>query len=516
MPEIKKRMVDVNIYNPVGGLDLESDSALIEPTKTPKCKDVVFRSSYISKLPGDSVFGGTSTPLTGDLLSLESFPLNGSTEIIAHTTSRMYAYDEATDAFVSLASSYTANQGNVVKGDVMFGYYIYCNGKDRVQKYDGTTVTDLTYNAVAKRILQFGSRCILFNVTLSSTNYPRRVSWSRVGYPESFPFVSGDGSGFIDLDEREVGDIITAELLRGKVYIYGTKGMVEMSLTGVSTNPFLFTAYVTNFYILGINNVYVLEESHIVITRNDIVSFTGTYYMGVLQAQSLLPTGIRLELFNAINALYLSRAFVVRDLGNQELLFFFPSGQEANCNKYYRYNLKTKVWSKGDRGYMCATTYAKADYPQIKDMTEPISSYTISYDSLVATTHPAALLLGDVGGTVYQDGGSNTYKGVASDGWWDTKDILTDSEGYKRNAACYMRVGIEAKGNSIDLYYSVDGGIIYNFLTTITLSSTWNRYNYDFEKTAVQMRFQIRNPREESFDLKWLGTSYLPLSQSGV
>ena len=112
-----KKAQDINLYNPMKGLNLDLDGALIGDDETPNCRDIVFRDRAFSKVPGTAFFGMAAVN-SEVIISLESFPLIGSTQVLMHTTTKVYRYNSATSLFVELQSGLTATVDKVVKGDV--------------------------------------------------------------------------------------------------------------------------------------------------------------------------------------------------------------------------------------------------------------------------------------------------------------------------------------------------------------------------------------------------------------
>jgi len=128
-------------------------------------------------------------------------------------------------------------------------------------------------------------------------------------------------------------------------------------------------------------------------------------------------------------------------------------------------------------------------------------------------------IYGGTGGRVYADDDSTWDDvGVAVDAWWDSKDFVY-GDSYKRTTTRWMELNFEACGDTVSVYYSVDGGLSYvqlNGGTAVTLTQNWKSYKLDYQLSSNMVRFRFRNnSSEEYFKMRWLEVGFIPQSDRG-
>jgi len=94
----KQRRKYYPLYGLDKGLDYSMGSTMIGDTFTPKCHEVDFRNSEISKTKGTKYFAGTDTvPILDTVMSMYHYYLMSGTEkLVVHTTTNVYGYNATT------------------------------------------------------------------------------------------------------------------------------------------------------------------------------------------------------------------------------------------------------------------------------------------------------------------------------------------------------------------------------------------------------------------------------------
>jgi len=103
------------------------------------------------------------------------------------------------------------------------------------------------------------------------------------------------------------------------------------------------------------------------------------------------------------------------------------------------------------------------------------------------------------------------------DGDWQSIDFTADKfEYYKR----WLQLDFEAKGNSIDIEYSIDYGSTWSSIkTNYALSPDWSNkmYRVYFDVVARNIRFRFRNNRSgETFSLRQFYPYYLDREETNA
>lgn len=126
---------------------------------------------------------------------------------------------------------------------------LFCNNKDVIQQYDGTTVTDYVYNMetgnppVAVTTLtcswmaQAKDRLLLLRTTENGTIYPQRIRISGTGQSCDDFRTSATGAGFIDIPDGTW--INGAAFNRDDVIIFTQASVWTLKYTGNDTTPFV-------------------------------------------------------------------------------------------------------------------------------------------------------------------------------------------------------------------------------------------------------------------------------------
>ncbi len=528
-----KRRKYHTVFDPTSGLQYDLASTLIDERKTPNCSEVLFREHEVRKNYGTTIFGGgtgvvTGTSgLSGTVQYLESFYKsdNSAGILICHTAvtgvqSAVNTYNTTTKVFTPIANGtgMTASDTYFITSENMNDKYIFCNNKDTLKKWtgsgaiaplvSGTGASSLYY---CQKLLKYGERMCLFRTTEGGTLYPQRIRWSVVNGEDDY---TGTGSGFADLKTQLGQDFIqTGEKLGNYVVIYGEDTIVLMDYKGDVNNPFSFDSRVSGVGLPSMRAIVNLGDEHIFLGWEDVYSYKGG------REVSSVCKGLSEEVFSVINPESIHISFMIHVSEREEILLFLPTAGSDYCNMYYRYSLKNGSWSKGDKG-----AYTGFGFYELKtsrtwaEMTMAWSAVAQKWNESTLLALSAITLVGNTaGGISYIDETTQNWSdGSAVVAWWDTKDFVIGSE-YERNVTNWMEFNFEAKGNTVNVQYSVDGGVTWSGAKTFTLSTTvWDMYNYDFEVCSDKIRFRFSNSvANETFVIRMFEIGYVESSDRG-
>ena len=105
LPTIRRKYAKVFDLN--GGLHYGRPTNQIGDGDTPNCEEVTLRDSLISKTAGTSYFASTNTyPLDGTVMHFDQYyKTDGTSQLMCHTTTKVYYYNTSTHMFVSLVET---------------------------------------------------------------------------------------------------------------------------------------------------------------------------------------------------------------------------------------------------------------------------------------------------------------------------------------------------------------------------------------------------------------------------
>ncbi len=118
-------------------------------------------------------------------------------------------------------------------------------------------------------------------------------------------------------------------------------------------------------------------------------------------------------------------------------------------------------------------------------------------------------MIGLSAGTVHNYDYSSLNDGsTAINSYFTTPDITIDKEEYKIKRKDFTNVYIDAKGDNLSMYYSVDESENWTDADTISLEepSVYQLHQYPFTIAARNIRFKFANStKDESYSVRFVG-----------
>ena len=115
-------------------------------------------------------------------------------------------------------------------------------------------------------------------------------------------------------------------------------------------------------------------------------------------------------------------------------------------------------------------------------------------------------------GTVHNYDYSSANDGsTAINSYFTTPDITVDKEEYKIKRKDYRNVYVDAKGNNLSMYYSINEGSTWSDVDTDALDSTtvYNLHDFNFATAARNIRFKFANSAsDESYAVRFVGIEH--------
>jgi hypothetical protein len=223
-------------------------------------------------------------------------------------------------------------------------------------------------------------------------------------------------------------------------------------------------------------------------------------------SSSVIEAGIIDELRETINPSYIHKSWSVVVPELNEYWLGVAIGSQTGPDTVYKFNYVTRQCFKDTRvGIRSVGKYqATTDLTWDSD-TGTWDSAVDRWDDVAMTSLFPTVLFGDSSGLVTKrDTSVSDDNSVAINAYRETKDFEGDVKG---GLARWLECQIWAKGNSVTVHYSTDGGNTWNFEGVHTLASDYPSddspvYAYfDTVSSRLRLKFSYENSGE-TFSLK--------------
>ena len=195
---------------------------------------------------GLGVVSGIITP--GQLTGIAEYEIpGGQGELLVTDEKRVGAYNTTTKEIYDIALSdiFTGNANDTFVFQNWLSKIYFVNGVDRVQSWDGTTLSSITIDIdgnasndvdTCKDIKLLGNRLLLFSTTEASVEYAQRIRWSALLDPTLWDDTITAGGGFLDISTSD--EFISATYLKDKIVLNFSRSTWVLGQTGNIDLPF--------------------------------------------------------------------------------------------------------------------------------------------------------------------------------------------------------------------------------------------------------------------------------------
>ena len=561
------------IYSPSRGLVLNAPAPYLDPRASPDCQNVRFYDGIVEKrkgYPSTTYAGGT---ITGVPIKLHTYTKEDGTdyEILATTTNLYY---RTTGDWTSIASGLINTVDSRVIISTMYhnsAFYLCFGSRETgIKKWDGTTYSNLvtptdtgtidtitlndggtgytandvitivqsdgsggtvTVNTVdgsgviltitvlargsgysvadglattggtgsggkinitavnafykPKIILPYQYRLLLFNIEESGTEFPIKF---RYCCANDFTDWSSTGSGSRNMIQGAGSQIINAVPIKDYAGVYKDKSISVLDYVG-GTSIFATAVHIDGIGLLAQDAIVNLGTSHIFLGSDyNIYEWNGGW--------ELVPIGNAVKKYIKDN-LYVTnkaRCFAVPNYEKTEAHFFIPIGTDDYPTRYLTYNWTDKTWALNTVASCSGGGNLNTDGVE---------------KSMIALS----------AGTMHNYDYSSANDGAtAIDSYFTTSDVTVSKEEYKIMMKDYRNVYVDAKGDNLSMYYSVDEGSTWSTVDTDALDSTsiYNLHAFNFAKADRNIRFKFANATaDESYAVRFVGVEHKDIKHSG-
>lgn len=527
------------IVAPRGGLNLTLPGDLIRDTEMPACRNVFFQDGFIKSRYGYRTMG-INLPLSGSLLQMDQFTdFSENSWLFALTDKNIYKWDSTNTEWDILPgpnqvdTTYGAGAygeqfyggvgqglyGQGLYGEGLYGqstqfaggnsdfwsydyvrdtaesqpWWVATNNTDPVIVFKGgsnTSWSELlrTVGGVsfrAKHLVEFKSHLLFLDTTEGGDRYPQRVRWTDTANPDN-----------IDSGNASYNDLSGTDWISGAVKSRGDMlGIIKEDSIWIcwatgDSDIFDFKRKVSGQGSSAPKTIQVINGNIVFLGRDDVYIFDGSALspLGV-SFNDVKSSKVRSELVEQINYAQIGRAFaIVREQEKEYWIVIPTSGTYPDTAFVFNYELGT--WTKyvfGD--YLTGNGFYQLDSSVTYD--DLVGSYNAQTwrfgDRSMGSSSPT-LLLGDNSGNVFQYSSLDANEnGTAFTKQFETKDLNFTGLG---SAMRINRADVSFTGSGLDMYYSTDKGVNWNYIKSFGASNSLSRQQMSFRVTCDWIRFR--------------------------
>lgn len=384
--------------------------------------------------------------------------------------------------------------------------FIYTNGVDPPQKYDGTQTAALAgVNFQSCRVLAaYHGYLLAMDVNEGGTRFPQRVRNSDQGNPENW---TSSLAGFVDLVDTE--DFIrAAEALGPWMIIYRDASVIRRSYLGDPLQLFFDEYMLQGVGVLSPNCVAPTGSNHIFVGEQGMFRYSGGYDVDDIGEKIydylFSPTGI----FNQSKS---DRVFTLFVSEIDEVWVFIPTVQNNYCDTLLRYNLGEDSWwirkfanqmagfgflesISGRTWQQALQSWASDQQTWISRSKQPQAPQTIMCDPLSFRTW-------------LYDYQAVTDAGTTISWFFVTKDFEAIN-----NQITVDGIWAKGVGSGIKVEISLDRGQSWQVYGTFNFGLKPSTKNINMQITGDVARFRWSGT-DSSFQLDWYRVDYYPATE---
>lgn len=489
---------------PIEGLDSSKPAEFINERNSPNLQNIRVDRSVIRKREGTTVKGAALGEYVMRGVQFNRQGVNYNLRI-GPTKVEYYTAGAWTDITGTALTATNADPVDLAT-PLLSGQKILCitNYIDNIRKWtaSGNTAALGGSPPKCKYMTQYKDYMVLAYINDGNVR-TSRVQWCDTAAPETW---SGGNSGSKDLNDDD--EDITAICLYGEYVAVHKKNSIYLGYL-VSTNSiFKFDKKSTSAGAISHTSIQNLPTGEQIFLSSDgIRLFNGT-------STRLIESAVTEELRNGINFSYTERVWSVLVPEFDEVWIGIPIGSQTTGDTVYKYNYINGSCHKDYRpNTMCAWRFNNTASLTWDELTTSWDSSTLRWDDNSLGTDVLIPMFGDTSGySTYKDITVNNDNAIAIDAIWESKDFESDVKG---QICRWSLMELWAKGNNVDIDYSIDSGITWTNIETSALGSEYPEdYAPDilyFDVLSSKIRFRFRNSTlAETFYLKQFVVSYKP------
>ncbi|MDD2777504.1 MAG: hypothetical protein PHI16_01230, partial [Methanocellales archaeon] len=339
-----------------------------------------------------------------------------------------------------------------------------------------------------KIILPYQFRMLLFNVDEDGTDYPIKFRYTVANPTNVATAWTATGSGSRNMIQGKGTSIMNALAIKDYVGVYKDKSISVLDYVGGSS-IFATAVHIEGIGLLAQDAIVNLGTSHLFLGSDyNIYEWNGGW--------ELIPIGNTVKKYIKDNIYKTNklRCFATANFERTEAHFFIVIGTEDYPTRFLTYNWTDKTWALNT----CASCSGGGN---------------------LNTSGVEKTIIGLSAGTVHNYDYSSTNDGsTAINSYFTTPDVTIDKEEYKIKMKDFRNVYVDAKGNNLGMYYSVNEGSTWSTVDTDALESTsiYNLHAFNFADSGRNIRFKFANSTaSQSYAVRFVGIEHKDIKQSG-
>lgn len=330
-----------------------------------------------------------------------------------------------------------------------------------------------------------------------------RVQWPDTASPETW---TGGNSGAKDLNDDD--EEITAVALYGEYVAVHKKTCIYLGYLVDTSSIFKFDRKSTGSGAIAHTSIQSLPTGEqIYLATDGIRLFNGT-------SSRLIESPVTDELRQGINYAYTERTWSLIVPEFNEVWIGVAIGSQTTPDTVYKYNYITGSCHKDYRpNTMSAWNFDNVASLTWDEITTSWDSSGLRWDdNSLGTDVPVPMFGGSDQYTTYKDPTVSNDNTVAINASWESKDFESAIKG---QICRWQLMEMWAKGNTVDVDYSIDAGANWINIVTQTLDSDYPSDDLPdilyFDVWSSKIRFRFRNTEPgQTFYLKQFVVSYKP------
>ena len=487
----------LNISTPILGLTTGKPGEFIDKRATPDCENVEFDKFTIAKRTGTSLMGLT---LSERVLAIGELHRELSRYVfrIGLTKFEEYSTEVWTDrAHTALTATVTETVDFTFPLLAAQKILVYTNGLDLIRKWTGSGNDALLGGSPpkAKFVLAVGPYLVLANVIDGGNNYYSRVQWCDTGDAEMW---SGGNSGSTDLID-DMQAITGIELYSDGLTVH-KENAIYVGYLVTTSEVFRFDRRPTGVGAIARGTIKNLPDGRqAFLARDGIHVFNGV-------TAPLIEADMMQEIRDGANPqhIYKSTAKLVRE--KDEYWVAVPIGSQTEPETIYKYNYRTGQVHKDTRDDLtCFGEFEEITQLTWDDISTAWDNYAGRWDDVIHLNLAPTIAIGHSDGIVTKRQGVYNDNEVAIDAYWISKDFTAEDYGLEDPGILMRWSGMElwAKGNAVQVSYSVDGGTNWTIVKTVTLAGDYPTdaapIRIFFDVISSKIRFRFKNDTASSY-----------------
>jgi hypothetical protein len=494
----------LNIPLPSKGLVVDRPGEFVDSRSAVNNRNMEYNRAIIRKRIGTTALGASLAERVQRYFELR---VGNASRLFRVGLTKVQVYNKSTGVWSSVAHSALTG---AVTDQVSYAFplfsgtkkAVFTNGVDAIRKC-GISGNDADLGGSppkARFVRAYGPYLLLGYVIDGGNTFYSRVQWCDTGYPETW---SGGNAGSEDLIEDP--DDITGFGVFGPLLTVHKESSIYVGQLVTTSDVFRFDRKPTGIGTCAEATIQNLPSGEqIFLARDGIRIFNGI-------TAPAIDSPVQDELREEMNPAYLYKcqSTFVQEL--DEYWVCVPLGSATEPDTVYKYNWRTKQVYKDSRANLTALgMFLNTNEGSWDDRVGTWNAQTDVWNSILNLSLNPAIILGDSSG-VSTERTSDSYNdnGSAVSASWDTKDFTAEDAGLPDMDRMMRWKGLElwAKGSSVKVYYSIDGGTTWALASNITLSSDYpsdsSPLNVYFDVVSSRLRLRFLNDSSgQSFTVK--------------